>query len=263
MWKAATALLAGFALSAGDGYCAGLAAADVISAPVGYLPPMVVPDGVRILPPPPAPGSPLARADRQLFVATRKLKGSPRWKLAASDVDTGPFEHFSCALGVKLTSATAPALARLLDRAETSGVVDPVKQFYRKPRPFIGSKAPICQARTAHLIANGDYPSGHAANGWMEALILAELAPDRATEILARGRAFGESRMICGAHSLSAVQAGWLAGAAATAALHGSPAFRADLEAARAEMATVRAKAPAPDAVACRAEAAALATVAY
>ncbi len=80
---------------------------------------------------------------------------------------------------------------------------------------------------------------------------------------MARGRAFGESRLICGAHSISAVEAGWLAGAAATAALHGSAQFRADLDAARAEMAKVRATAPPPDAAQCRAEAAALAKPAY
>jgi membrane-associated phospholipid phosphatase len=243
--------------------CAGLAVETAAPASPAYLSPEATPDGLRILPPPPAPRGPVAVADRQVFAATRRLEGSPRWKLATSDVDTGPFEHFACALGVKLTARIAPALTRLLDRADTSGVVDPVKQFYRTPRPYLGSKAPICQARTAHLAANGDYPSGHAANGWLEALILAELAPDRATEILARGRAFGESRLICGAHSLSAVEAGWMAGAAATAALHGSAAFRADLEAARSEMATVRASAPAPDAAACRAEATALAKAAY
>ncbi|MEI9997441.1 MAG: phosphatase PAP2 family protein [Rhizomicrobium sp.] len=247
MWKTVAALMASFVLSASS----------------AYLSPEATPDGVRILPPPPAPRSPVAIADRKVFAATRRLRGSPRWKVATSDVDTGPFEHFACALGVKLTPRTAPALARLLDRAGTSGVVDPVKRFYRVPRPYIGSAAPICQARTAALAANGDYPSGHAASGWMEALILAELAPDRATQILARGRAFGESRLICGAHSLSAVEAGWLAGAATTAALHGSAAFRADLEAARAEMATIRASASAPDAAACRAEAAALAKAVY
>ena len=243
--------------------CAGLAVETAGPASRDYLSPEATPDGVRILPPSPVAGGPVALADRQVFAATRRLQGSPRWKVAASDVHTEAFEHFACALGVKLTAQTAPALTRLLDRAGTAGVVDPVKQFYRAPRPYIGSAAPICQARTAALAGNGDYPSGHAAGGWMEALILAELAPDRATEILARGRAFGESRLICGAHSLSAVEAGWLAGAAATAALHGSAEFRADLEAARAEMATVRASARAPDAAACRAEASALATAAY
>jgi membrane-associated phospholipid phosphatase len=243
--------------------CAGLAVETVGPTSDAYLSPEATPDGVRILPPPPAAGGPVAIADRQVFAATRRLRGSPRWKVATSDVHTDAFEHFACALGVKLTPQTAPALARLLDRADTADVVDPVKSFYSQPRPYIGSSAPICQAKTAALAGNGDYPSGHAANGWMEALILAELTPDRSSEILARGRAFGESRLICGAHSLSAVEAGWLAGAAATAALHGSASFRSDLEAARAEMASVRANAPAPDAAACRAEAAALTAPAF
>lgn len=243
--------------------CAGLAVETIAPVNHAYLSPEATPDGIRILPPPPEQGGPVAIADRRLFAATRRLQGTPRWKVATADTHSKTFEHFACALGVKLTSQTAPALTRLFDRAGTAGVVDPVKQFYRRPRPYIGSEAPICQARSTALADNGDYPSGHAAGGWMEALVLAELVPDRATDILARGRAFGESRLICGAHSLSAVEAGWLAGAAATAALHGSAAFRADLESARDEMAKVRASAPAPDAAACRAEASALSMAAY
>lgn len=243
--------------------CAGAPIEAAGAAGGGYLSAEAAPDGLRILPPPPRAGSPMAVADKAVFAATRVLEGTPRWKVATSDVDTGPFDHFACALGMTLSARSAPALAQLLDRASTSGVVDPVKHQYRAARPYIGTDAPICQEKTGHLAANGDYPSGHTANGWMEALILAELVPDRATAILARGRAFGESRLICGAHSLSAVEAGWLAGAAATAALHGAAEFRADMEAARREMATVRASAPAPDAAGCRVEAEALKEVGY
>lgn len=238
--------------------CGGQMIEQVGTPPSGYLSAEATPDGLRILPPPPQPGSAVARADRAVFDETRALAGTPRWQVAKSDVESGAFGHFACALGVRLTTENAPVLARLLDRTSTAGVVDPVKRTYQAPRPYLGTKAPVCQSRTAALAANGDYPSGHAAGGWMEALILAELAPDRATEILARGRAFGESRYICGAHSRSAVEAGWMAGAAAAAALHGSAEFRADLDAARAELAKVRATAPAPDAGACRAEADAL-----
>lgn len=238
--------------------CAGVAVERPGAPGGGYLPLAEVPDGLAVLPPPPAPDGPQKAADRAVFAATRRLAGTPRWQLAAEDVESGPFEHFACALGVRLTARSAPLTARLLDRASTAGVVDPVKDMYRVPRPYLGGEAPICQPRTEHLAANGDYPSGHTANGWMEALILAELVPDRATAILARGRAFGESRMICGAHSLSAVEAGWLAGAAATAALHGSATFRADMDAARAELASARATAPAAGLARCRAEAAAL-----
>ena len=241
------------------GRCFGQAVERAGPPAQAYLTPETTPDGLRVLPPPPARGGPVAAADRAVFAATRRLNGSARWAVAKQDVTSEAFEHFACALGAKLTPQSAPALARLLDLAGTAGVVDPVKYAYHAARPYLGTKAHICQARTAHLAANGDYPSGHAAGGWMEALILSELAPDRATAILARGRAFGESRVVCGSHSLSAVQAGWLAGAATTAALHGSAAFRADLETARGELARVRTSATAPDAAQCRAETVALA----
>jgi membrane-associated phospholipid phosphatase len=229
----------------------------------GYLTPALTPDGLAILPRPPAAGSPAHAADRAVFAQTRRLKGTARWGLATADVESDAFTHFGCALGMQLTAQSAPLTARLLDRASTAGVVDPVKAYFRVPRPYIGTRAPICQARTRHLAGNGDYPSGHAAGGWMEALILAELVPDRATAILARGRTYGESRAVCGAHSVSAVEAGWLAGAATTAALHGSAEFRADLDAARAELVRIRADAPAPDSKVCMAERAALASAAY
>lgn len=239
--------------------CAG-APIETAGAPgAGYLKPETTPDGVRILPPPPAAGSPQARADAEVFAMSRAAQGGPRWALATSDVDTEAFETFACALGARLAPDRAPATARVLARASSSGVVDAAKQFYGTQRPYLAHDGAVCQPKTEHLARNPDYPSGHTAGGWMEALILAELAPDRATEILARGRAFGESRAVCGAHSLSAVEAGFLAGAAVTAALHGEAGFRADMEAARAELAAARAAAPAPEPAACRAEARALA----
>ncbi|WP_341207406.1 phosphatase PAP2 family protein [uncultured Sphingomonas sp.] len=150
--------------------------------------------------------------------------------------------------------------ARLLDQASAAPVVDPVKRGYRVRRPYLDEPdAPICEAKTAHLAGNGDYPSGHTAAGWLEALILAELLPDRAGAILARGRAYGESRAVCGSHSLSAVQAGYLAGATTYAALHSSPSFRRDVARARAELARLRRHAGAPDPTICAGQAAALA----
>ena len=107
-------------------------------------------------------------------------------------------------------------------------------------------------------MTNGSYPSGHSSLGWAWALILSEIDPEHANAILARGRAFGESRVICGVHWQSDVEEGRFMGASAVARLHADPAFRADLEAARAELAGIRAKnlKPTRD---CRAEAAAMA----
>jgi membrane-associated phospholipid phosphatase len=41
-------------------------------------------------------------------------------------------------------------------------------------------------------------------------LILAELVPEAASDVLARARAFGQSRIVCGVHNASAVEAGWM-----------------------------------------------------
>jgi acid phosphatase (class A) len=244
-------------------FAAAMLSAAAPQAPSAYVGPADAPDGISILPPPPAPGSGRAEADRRIFAETRALKGSLRWTVAQSDVTSDTYDHFACALGVQLTAARAPVLTRLLDRADDGGLVDRVKARYATPRPYLDSDEPICQERTAHLAGNGDYPSGHTSGGWREALILAELAPDRATQILARGRAFGESRAVCGAHSASAVQGGFMAGSVAVAMLHSRPEFRSDLEAARAELAKVRPSAPAADPALCRAEREALSRPAY
>lgn len=240
------------------------AAALLLAAPQAgdtgpYLAQDQYPDGLQILPPPPAADSAAAALDLKIFRDTRKLAGSPRWQIATDDVTNDPLARNACAMGLVLDAKRAPALAHLLDRAGTGPVVSRVKAAYQVPRPYLRTDGPICEPKTAHLAGNGDYPSGHTANGWMEALILAEVMPERTTAILARGRAYGESRAICGSHSKSAVDAGYMAGAVVFTALHASPAFRHDVEAARAELATLRRTAPRPDEQRCAAEAAALA----
>lgn len=215
----------------------------------GYLSPAERPDLTRILPPPPLPGSPQAAADLDTFRSSRALQGSPRWQQATADVTGDMFDHFACALGVRLTRDQAPALQRLLDRSgQDRSVVSDAKLHYSTVRPWVGNDLPICEPRTEHLKNNGDYPSGHAAHGQHVAMIFAALAPSRKTQLLARGRAFGDSRWICGSHSRSAVEAGLHAGAAIFAAEQASAEFRADLERARGEVATALAGAKQPPA---------------
>ena len=74
-----------------------------------------------------------------------------------------------------------------------------------------------------------------------------------------RARAYGESRVVCGVHTPSAVEAGRLTAAAVVAALHASDEFRADMDAARAEVAAARTAGRTAEPAACAAEAALLA----
>ena len=107
---------------------------------------------------------------------------------------------------------------------------------------------------------DGSYPSGHTSIGWGWALILTELAPDRAEAILARGRSFGESRNVCNAHWYTDVVAGRLVGAAAVAKLHAKDNFLAAMDAARKDIDRARTAGLTPS-IDCDAEAATLSTV--
>lgn len=227
-------------------------------APAGYL--TVAPDPALILRPAPKEGDARDLEDKRLYEAARKLEGQPRWALAQSDVPyavTNRIANYSCALGVKVDAATAPKLATLLTRhlADVGKLNGAAKAAYKRERPYKRWGGTICTEKSPQLDGSFDYPSGHAQLGWMDALILAELAPDRSDQILARGRAFADSRAVCGVHTVSAIEAGELLASAQFALTQSSPAYRTDLEAARAELAALRASGAKPDPVACAKEA--------
>ena len=189
---------------------------------------------------------------------------TPRFALAAADFELNVpnfVRVFSCALNTQITKDNAPYLYNLLSRSFTDigGSTYAAKNHYQRTRPFQYNHQPLAapEAR-AFLEKDPSYPSGHSALGWGYALILTELAPDRDERILARGRAFGESRIVCNHHWFSDVVWGRFMGAATVARLHADPTFLADLEAAKAEFAALRAKGVPPTGD-CQAEAAALA----
>ena len=251
-----------YGLAAAAVLVAGVAIAQQGPAPRGDLGPTKWPDAARILPPAPESGSAREAQDQAAYRTMRRLQGTPRWALAQNDVPTGVpkmLENFSCALGAQLTPQNAPRLNSLLSKTglDVGQQVASVKDVFKRKRPYLIEDGPICVDKSQALADSPDYPSGHVTWGWVVGLILSELAPDRATPVLVRARAFGESRAVCGVHSPSAVDAGRTNGAALYAVLHGDPAFRADLEAARVEVEAARKSAYAPPSCASEAELAA------
>jgi acid phosphatase (class A) len=227
----------------------------------GYLGVDAVPDHRLFLPPPPAVGSPAGVADVAIFRGTRALEGGPRWQLAASDDRIGSRKmlgDFGCPMGIDLAGVEVPALARTLARANADliAMVGAAKDHYRRPRPFVTEAGPICVDVSPAFAASGSYPSGHSAAAWLYALLLAEIDPGNAASIVARGRAFGESRVVCGVHYETDVEGGRLTTTALVAALHADAEFEADIAAARAELAKARTTAGKPDPASCPADAA-------
>ncbi len=214
----------------------------------GYLQPEVLPNSLALIPPPPAEGSAALALDEEVSRKSIELRGTPRWELAAKDAELMFPEAagtFSCALGIPITEKDTPHLYMLLRRtlADAGLSTYTAKNHYQRKRPFMVNKETTCTPdEEDHLMKDGSYPSGHTAIGWAWALILSEIAPDRADAILARGRAFGESRNICNVHWHSDVVEGRFMGSAAVARLHANAAFRAEIEAAKIELEAVRAK---------------------
>jgi acid phosphatase (class A) len=230
----------------------------------GYLDPKALPNSLTLIPPPPVPGSAAFANDEEIARGTFALRGTPRFALAVSDFDlklSNLVDDFSCALDAKITEENAPYLSTLLRRSFSDLALSTyaAKNYYKRTRPFQQNHGPIgAPEYQAALEKDPSYPSGHTAVGWGFALILTEISPDRADELLARGRAYGESRIVVNHHWYSDVVWGRFMGAATVARLHADATFRADMDAAREEISALLAKGIVPTHD-CKAEAAALA----
>jgi acid phosphatase (class A) len=146
-------------------------------------------------------------------------------------------------------------------QTDSARIMGHAKIAYGRPRPFVELGGTICVKPETWLAKSYSYPSGHSTFSWTAGLTLSEIVPDRAAAILARARAYGESRVVCGVHYESDVLAGRTTAAALFGALQNNPAFQADLEAARAELAKLRAgPVTAPNPAECKIEADASAT---
>jgi acid phosphatase (class A) len=229
--------------------------------PAGYLG-RALPDSLALLPPPPAKGSPGFARDQAVSRASQKLKTGPRYALASRDADLH-FPQvagtFSCALGVPISQQETPRLYLLLQRSlvDAGLATYAAKDHYKRTRPFVFYREATClPADEEQLRTDGSYPSGHTAISWAWALLLTELSPAQADALLARGRAFGENRLICNAHWQSDVLQGRAVAAGAVAALHANADFTADMAAARAEINALRGNGVQPQD--CEAEATAL-----
>jgi acid phosphatase (class A) len=224
----------------------------------GFLPAGYV-NLIDVLLPAPIAQEPRGVADREVYKITRALKGTSRWQMAVDDVSTDTasmMRGFACAARINMTPANAPKTAALLERASRDALsaANGVRTFYKKRRPFLADPGETCEAQTDSLSLSYDYPAPAATRGWTWALILSELVDDRAAAILARGRAFGESGVVCGVHTMSAVEAGRMAADATMAVTHTEPPYQDAVVAARRELDALRKASTPPSAQACSAE---------
>ena len=173
-----------------------------------------------LLAPPPQPGSILFLYDQAQYQWGKMQRNTPRGEQAFSDANVdgdGVPQAFSEAFGVRIS-----------------------KEHYMRMRPFAFYQEETCNPKQQQeLSTNGSYPSGHTAIGWATALVLAEINVDRQNEILKRGYEMGQSRVICGYHFQSDVDAARLVASAVVARLHANENFMVQLGKAKQEFAAL------------------------
>jgi acid phosphatase (class A) len=147
-------------------------------------------------------------------------------------------EEFEEAFGMRITKEDTPEIYKVL--LEGTSTCDSIctlpKKKYMRRRPFMRfNEQSLTPEDEESLSKNGSYPSGHTLLGWSSALLMMEINPDRANEILTRGYRYGENRIVVGAHWQSDTDAARLAASAAYARLHTSERFLEQMRKAREE----------------------------
>ena len=212
----------------------------VLGAASGYLSGHEV-DFQTFLPGPPPVDSLWDRADQGL-VESYQAVDDARWQLADLDANA-LYPRFAEAFGTQIDKKTSPALVRLLDKAidDVNVTAAAAKDHFHRPRPFQRLQLQrVCDKSSppkpeAHPTQGNSYPSGHSTHGWAVAMILARVAPERSAALLARAQEYEESRLVCGMHFPSDVEAGHEVALAVVAHLDASSEFQADLNKARQE----------------------------
>ena len=143
-------------------------------------------------------------------------------------------------LGLEITKEDTPELYTLMQDvgASCDSISDRAKQKYMRWRPFMYYNEPtlVPEQEEEHR-TNGSYPSGHTVLGWTMALLLSDINPAVAHQLLARGYEYGQSRVIARYHWQSDVDACRLAASVLYAKLQGNERFREQLAKARQEFA--------------------------
>lgn len=162
-----------------------------------------------ILPPPPDNETEIGKV-----IEAQGNHSGERWNQAEFDNKFEPFAMYQQVLGKEFTAQNNPELAAVFTYAlkyhlKLSG---DAKKTYDRVRPLYYDKKNVVFCAKGDEPYGSSYPSGHSAWGWETAMILARVYPNKSDEIIARGREYGESRVVCGAHYPSDVNLGRVTG---------------------------------------------------
>ncbi len=195
-------------------------------------------DPGRLLPPPAKDGSDLQRAELAEVERVYKSRTPERRAQAEWDDKHETSEVFFAVLGPQFDLAKLPATATLLATVENeqSVVANIAKRYFLRNRPWAIDAAIVACDYKPDAAPQTSYPSGHAMLGYSVGFILAGLVPEKAQPILARANDYAYSRVVCGAHYASDIEASHVLATETAMMMLQNPRFEAQFEASRSEL---------------------------
>jgi acid phosphatase (class A) len=211
------------------------AAPHVQAAATGYYTQSAPPELSGIIPQPPAQNSDTTKAE---LVELHQIQQSRTpAQVAAAQKDDGEEDMFylRSVMSAGFTPGNLPLTAALSNRVygEAAAASAAFKVEFKRPRPYQFDRTlhPVCGT----VAQPNSYPSGHSIVGYLEALTLIEIVPEKSREIFERADDYAHNRMVCGVHYPSDIAASREVAYGLFGYLMAQPRFQNDLAAARAE----------------------------
>ena len=187
---------------------------------------------------PPAVGSAANNAELAELHRIEDSRTPEQVAKAKADEDEEDMFVYKTVLGPSFNPESLPLTAALGEHVKNEqGVVGAqLKLFFARPRPYQTDATlhPACELTTVH----NSYPSGHGLTGYLSALTLAEMVPEKRQQILERADDYAYQRMVCGVHYPSDIEASRRISYMVFGYMMATPRFQRDLAAARVELRT-------------------------
>ena len=202
-----------------------------------FISPELADSAVLLTPPPARDSKTLSRDVAEIYAIHRSA--SPQ-EIERANWDNKHENIFAIAmvLGDKLTPESTPALAKLwTDMSNDQGIfVTAAKKYWQELRPYDldANIKSICGSKPGG--PRNSYPSGHGTTGYLSALVLGMMVPEKSEALHARADEYGHSRVVCGDHYASDIPASKEAAEIVMGNMLGNPKFQQEFAAAKAEV---------------------------
>lgn len=190
---------------------------------------------MTMIPDPPAADSAITKAEFEELHRIQDTRTPEQVREAQADDEEEDIFVYRTVLGPGFNAKALPLTAALSLHVHGDEPVasDVLKKHFQRPRPYqIDSTIhAVCKTTDQH----NAYPSGHTLSGYLLALTLVQIVPEKSEAILERAEEYAHNRLVCGVHTASDLEASRRVAYAMFASMLNDPRFQQDIAAARVE----------------------------